>query len=42
MGHGPVRQAIKYDYNNKSNEDPVKEIVSKMESELVFSLQHNN
>ena len=38
-GAGSSRQAIEYDYNNKGNEKQVKEIVSNMESELVFSLQ---
>ena len=33
-GQGPLRQAIMYDYNNKSNERQVKEIVFNMESEL--------
>ena len=37
---GSSRQAIEYDYNNKSNEKQVKETVSNMESELDFSLQH--
>ena len=37
--HGPLRQAIKYDYNNKSNEKQVKETVSNMESELASFLQ---
>ena len=34
--HGPLRQAIKYDYNNKSNEKQVKVTVFNMESELTF------
>ena len=37
--HGPLRQAIKYDYN-KSNKKQVKETISNMESELASSLQH--
>ena len=32
--HGPLRQAIKYDYNNKSNKKQVKETVSHVESKL--------
>ena len=39
-GQGPLRQAIMYDYNNKSNGKQVKETVSNMKSELAFSLQH--
>ena len=39
-GQGPLRQAIKYDYNNKSNKKQVKETVSNMESELT-SLQQD-
>ena len=38
-GRGPLAQAIKYDYNNKSNEKQVKETVSNMESELASFLQ---
>jgi len=38
-GQGPLRQAIKYDYN-KSNKKQVKETISNMESELASSLQH--
>ena len=30
-----------YDYNNKPNENQVKETVSNMESELASSLQHH-
>ena len=30
-GQGPLRQAIKYDYNNKSNKKQVKETVSNMD-----------
>ena len=37
-GQGPLRQAIKYDYNNKSNKKQVKGTVSNMESNLAFSL----
>ena len=36
---GPLSQAIKFDYNNKSNEHQVKETVSNMESALASSLQ---
>lgn len=39
QGQGPLRQAIKYDYN-KSNKKQVKETISNMESELASSLQH--
>ena len=35
----PLRQAIMYDYNNKSNEKQVKETVFNMKSELSSSLQ---
>ena len=35
----PLRQAIMYDYNNKSHEKQVKETVSNMKSEM-SSLQH--
>ena len=38
QGQGPLRQAIKYDYNNKSNKKQVKGTVSNMESNLAFSL----
>ena len=38
-GAGSSRQATEYDYDNKGNEKQVKEIISNMESELVFSLQ---
>ena len=30
-GQGPLRQAIKYDYNNKSNKKQVKETVYNMD-----------
>ena len=39
---GASRQAIEYDYNNKSSEKQVKETVSNMESELASSLQYNH
>ena len=38
-GQDPLRQAIMYDYNNKSHEKQVKETVSNMKSEM-SSLQH--
>ena len=38
-GAGSSRQATEYDYDNKGNEKQVKEIISNMDSELVFSLQ---
>ena len=38
-GQSPLRQAIIYDCNNKSNEKHVKEMISNMESELASSLQ---
>jgi len=40
-GQDPLRQAIMYDYNNKSNKKQVKETVSNMESELTSSLQQD-
>ena len=40
-GQGPVMQAIKHDYNNKSKkEKQVKGTVSNMEPELASFLQH--
>ena len=36
-GQGPLRQAIKYNYNNKSNEKQVKETVSKWSQNWFFS-----
>ena len=39
-GQGPLRQAMKYDYNNKSNKKQVKETVYNMDWELTSSLQH--
>ena len=40
-GQGPVMQAIKYDYNNKSKKErQVKGTVSNMESELASFLQY--
>ena len=39
---GSSRQAIEYDFNNKSSEKQVKETVSNMESELAFSLQQDD
>ena len=41
-GQGPLRQALMYDYNNKTNENQVIETVSNMESELASSLQHSH
>ena len=38
-GQGPLRQAIKYDYNNKSNKKQINETVYNMESELASSLK---
>ena len=35
--HGPLRQAIKYDYNNKSNKKQVKETVSTRSQNWFFS-----
>ena len=36
---GPLRQAIMYDCNNKSNKKQVRETVSNMQSELASFLQ---
>ena len=41
-GQGPLRQAIKYDYNNKSNKKQIKETVYNMESELASSLKERD
>ena len=39
-GQSPLKQAIRYDYNNKKNEKRVKETVFNIESELASSLYH--